>query len=585
MLYRAFPPSLKLWRDLSLSFLFSLNAYAGDTPPSPGTVEMVNSNPQIAPEIPKLNPQLPYTGNQSQPSSDVGSSAGGSILNLLSDIFRVDQPDHKKLKADKRNADFQASLQKHGDNITAQFYPDLYEQYMLKKNPTPTGFSQTVAPIQDQTPTSWFTTKSTPEPVVTPVPTVVIPDPIPVPEAVVSTSTPEPVTAAITTAIASPSSAPTQIPSDLSSILKASSKATGGLAGTMPSLPPAPEASIPGKITFSLNDPTKIPAIDSIMSKKSYIKPMPVPPVGMTAPEGYTPQPTPAEAATGGAVVISQSGGVLEVAQKGAAWIYAAVCAHPYAALGGAIVGGVVSGLYFYNKRSRPSHPLPSSVHTAPTSHSTAHPNLPDHLQPSDNPLKLGKKISQPGPKPGQGDDPHGYKDQWGHYKYYTPENVQAAIESVEKGFWHGQHPKSGKHLYTYDCPKTGLQKWAEVDNNGEIMNCGINEVRHTFCPIEKKLKSPAGFKKPKGKDTGWVDKTLKAGALGSLVDSHYTSSTPLMSSSDESLPTLSSLPPAPRDITVHDLYAERMIKNHYVAMEQKKVEIIQNKINKGSNL
>jgi hypothetical protein len=44
-------------------------------------------------------------------------------------------------------------------------------------------------------------------------------------------------------------------------------------------------------------------------------------------------------------------------------------------------------------------------------------------------------------------------------------------------------------------------------------------------------------------------------------------------------------LPPAPRETTVHDLYAERMTKNHYVAMEQKKIEVIQKKMNEGSNL
>lgn len=540
-----------LYRALSLSLLFSFLLSAGDKPEPNFTVKMVDPTPQNPPQMPKVDFQNPYAAGSNNTgsgnSSGVGSTAGGSLINLGMDLLGNKQPSDAeihKMRTDKQFADFQDSLQKYGEHTTAQFFPALYEKYMQSKNPMPVGF----APSSQPTPkVSAPVVASAPAPVVsTPAPTVATP-----------------------------------APANSSSFITGlgTGKTVGGIQGTTQ---------------------LQMPTINQLTPPKNYIKPLPVPP---TAPSSSSSSEYSDAMAPAPSMPSGDWGQMIKDAGEGAAIVVGAAVI---------VYGSYKIGEFLFNAnkwafgkvieegkkafgskpvhvptpqptvQSHPNTPQPTvQSHSTPASSShTTLPDLPERLRPSENPVKLGKKIYQPGPLPGQGDNPHGYKDQFGHYKYYTPENVAHAIESVEKGVWHGQNPTTGKHLYTYECPKTGLQKWAETDNNGAIMNCGINEVRHTYCPTKKKLVSPAGFKKPTGKNVGWVDKTLKVGAAGTVLGSQYSSSTPLMTS-DEILPSISSLPPAPKDITVHDLYAERMIKNHYVAMEQKKVITVQDRIKK----
>jgi hypothetical protein len=166
-----------LYRALSLSLLFSFYSHTADpsTPTASSGYGKKNNDQLISeangnwtgkpvvtgttnmpptpqmPKGPEINPQFPYT-NQPQPSSTVGSTAGGSVINLMSDLLRNDQPDIDALRREKQIADFQASLQKYGEHTTAQFFPALYEKYMQAKNPTPMGFapdivSHTPAPV------------------------------------------------------------------------------------------------------------------------------------------------------------------------------------------------------------------------------------------------------------------------------------------------------------------------------------------------------------------------------------------------------------------------------------------------------
>jgi hypothetical protein len=521
-----------LYRALSLSFLLNTLLFAGDVPKPSHTVEMVNSNPAKPVPMPQVEFKHPHTGEGSggggNSSSGVGSTAGGSVINLLSDLLRVEQPNIEALRREKQVADFQASLQKYGEHTTAQFFPDLYEKYMRAKNPMPVAFAE---------------------------PSYVVTAPKSIP---VVTTAPAPVVTA-----------------------------------------PAPSsAAIVGKSPFTILNRDRVPTLNEITPPKNYIKPLPETP---TAPSSSSSSKYSDAMAPAPSMPSGDWGQMIKDAGEGAAIVVGATVI---------VYGSYKIGEFLFNANkwalkkayseldrlgrkafgNQPVHvPTPQpTVQSHSTPAQQSHQDIPARLQPSDNPVKLGKKIYQPGPLPGQGDNPHGYKDQFGHYKYYTPENVAHAIESVEKGVWHGQNPMTGKHLYSYDCPKTGLQKWAETDNNGEIMNCGINEVRHTFCPTKKKLMPPAGFKKPKGKDIGWVDKTLKAGAISTALSSQYSSTTPIFRPLEEEnfLPSDHYfLPPAPHDITVHDLEAERRTKNHFVAMEQKKIEVIQNKINQGSNL
>jgi hypothetical protein len=598
-----------LYRALSLSFLLNTLLFAGDVPKPSHTVEMENKNPAKPVQGPPLEFQHPHTGNGGggggNSSSSVGSSAGGSVINLLSDLLRVEQPDIDKLRRDKQVADFHASLAKYGEHTTAQFFPDLYEKYMRTKNPMPMAFAE---------PSPLVVTPNSVTSVVKPAVTTPAPAPTPVAAPVVVAPTPTPV-------VPMPKFPAGSI--KVPAIMTSGDPMLGGLQGSTSLVTPTVTGTGTGLPSFNILNNAGTKPLSPIFAPTFTPAAPPVPngiqpPAGYVAPSG----PSALEVAGAGAATVGMWGSIKGAAVAAAAAAKGAiVAATPYVVavvtspyvvvpvvVGGAGYGAYKLGQYHGNQRriahemqeavakaareSSAHRQIHETVHTPtpqPTQpHVTPHSDLPPRLQPSDNPVKLGKKIYQPGPLDGQGDNPHGYKDQWGHYKYYTPENVAHAVESVQKGVYHGQNPKSGKHLFTYDCPKTGLQKWAETDNNGEIMNCGINEVRFTFCPKTHKLVAPTGFKKPKGKDTGWIDKSLKAGVIGSALSSQYSSSTilfPEMIEADLLPGDHYFLPPAPREITVHDLEAERMIKNHYVAMEQKKIEVIQNKINKGSNL
>lgn len=161
MLYRALSLSLAL-RPVrrsfnvvgsfsAVGFLLSSLISAGDTPTPTFKVEVVNSNPTNPPQMPKVEFQNHYAtggGGGGNSSPGVGSTAGGSIINLMSDLLRNKQPDINALRKEKQLADFQASLQKYGEHTTAQFFPDLYEKYMQEKNTISLGFveHQPVAP-------------------------------------------------------------------------------------------------------------------------------------------------------------------------------------------------------------------------------------------------------------------------------------------------------------------------------------------------------------------------------------------------------------------------------------------------------
>ncbi len=593
---------------ISLSLLSSLG-YAGDVPEPGFTVELVNPDPVKPIQMPQVEFQHTHAngGGGGNSSSSVGSSTGGSIINLLSDLTRNDQPDWRIPK----KAHLKLMQEQYGVEASKTGWPELFEMFgdlTIQQPSTATvhlaGFPGNVRHTPQAAAQVLANQRVAAAPVVvapTPAPIVTAPAPA---APYVASSEARVISAPIPTTTATP--APSITSNNTSIIISSSERIVGGLAGTMPAIPvavptPAPATTLPltgGMPKFTIHNPNKISTLNELMTPKSFVKPLPVPPSA----------PCPAPAPSGPSIKPEEAGMI----------VGAIAIAAPY------IIPVAVVGLAFYSTYKMTGYIIQNlgktlgkdaqevatkaakdslahrqihetvhapiathtEVHTPVTTHITPHSNLPAQLQPSDNPLKLGKKIYQPGPQPGQGDDPHGYKDQWGHYRDYTPENVKMAIESVEKGVWHGQHPKNGKHIFTYDCPKTGLQKWAEVDNNGEILNCGINEVRLTVCPQTKKLSGPEGFVKPKGKGTGWVDKSLKAGVIGTALSDIYTSSSaPVFIAQDETLPDISFFPPAPRSITVHDLEAERMIKNHYVAMEQKKIEVIQNKINQGSDL
>jgi hypothetical protein len=625
-----------LCRALSLSFLLNTLLSAGDTPQSPYTyVEMEKQKPKAA-QVPLIEFKNSHIkgdgggGGNGKSSSSVGSSTGGSALTLVKDLLA---PSSKELERDREiealNKDLSRAMTK---DKRGQFVgiPQPNEYYIkdpkavqgFAKSPQSTPKTSTPTPVQPVAApvvvkpeiVSNVASAKTEAPRVDVV--VSTPTPVPTPAPVVSTI---PI---VTTPVATPTPAPANSPSIITTI--AGAPMLGGLQGNTPLVTPTVTGPGTGLPSFNILNNAGTKPLSPMFAPAFTPAAAPTVPNGIQPPAGYVAPsgPSALEVAGAGAATMGMWGSIKGAAVAAAAAAKGAiVAATPYVVavvtspyvivpvvVGGAGYGAYKLGQYHGNQRriaheiqeaaakaareSAVHRQIHETVHTPtpqPTqSHVTPHSDLPARLQPSDNPVKLGKKIYQPGPLDGQGNNPHGYKDQWGHYKYYTPENVAHAIESIEKGVWHGQNPKSGKHLYTYDCPKTGLQKWAETDNNGEIMNCGINEVRFIFCPKTNKLVAPTGFKKPKGKDVGWVDKTLKAGVISSALNSQYASSSPLFTEMIEAdlLPGEHYfLPQAPRDITVHDLEAERMIKNHYVAMEQKKIEVIQNKINKGSNL
>jgi hypothetical protein len=590
--------------------------YAADDPTPKFTVKLVNPDPVNPPQMPKVDFQPPHAGNGGSggnSSSDVGSNTGGSALNFVAavaDYIKGPQPNYDQMRRDTKNQKFVECISKYGPQTSAQFYPEETAAYMQKQNEREMAelFKQMTATAPTPTPSPVVSAS---------VVAVVAPTPTPAPVVaapVVSTPTVLSTTSLVVTSAPAPVIAtPMPSPANPSSIIPGLGTAPmlGGLQGSTQLIKPS----------FPVFNPVKTPTLGELLPPQGYVRTVIAtpPPVPNPINPNYTPPSAPGalEVAGATAATVGAWGSIKGAAIAGAGMAKAGAAATvgfltgPAFATGLVVVGGGLLLGYGLCKLFPPQpvvqqvekmavdtiahRQIHETVHT-PTpqpivqSHSTPapqpHRNLPANLQPSDNPLKLGKKIYQPGPKAGQGDRPHGYKDQWGHYKEYTPENVAHAIEGVEKGVWHGQNPVTGKHIYTYDCPKTGLQKWAEVDNTGGILNCGINEVPHTVCPQKIELVAPAGFKKPSGKNTGWVDKTLKVGVVGSALTSHNDSFSSLLSREEELLPgEYLYLPPAPRETTVHDLYAERMTKNHYVAMEQKKIEVIQKKMNEGSNL
>ncbi len=115
------------------------------------------------------------------------------------------------------------------------------------------------------------------------------------------------------------------------------------------------------------------------------------------------------------------------------------------------------------------------------------------------NPLERGAQPFMID-NPGQG-HPHGYKDAWGHYLEYTPKSKAMAIETVTNGTYHGMN-EDLKHVFTYKCPETGMQRWAHVVEGGGISNCGINATPMPICPVQQ-LPHADGFVRPKGKGHG----------------------------------------------------------------------------------
>lgn len=515
---------------LSLSCLCSALSFGGDVPQIPNYVTMVNKNPANPPQMPQINPQYP----QNAPSSNgVGSSAASGIVGLLIDAGKPNPPDINKLRNDQYEATFQELLAKYGPTKDlAQFYPEKFDAFgnLIGKNGPVYGFPPQTKWVE--APTQGPVFKTTPAPQVT--------------------QTPAPVV-----------NTPTAVPTSTAPI----------------SLPPAPAAQVNNQPKLTIHDPSKVPSLKD-MAAPRYVPTPQAPDPSLLPPSPQMPE------GPGMGEMLKGAGEAAAVIAVMAVTGYAVIKTGEYAWKGTKWLGRKLFGSAEQQVQAEVQKIITEVKKTNPNlviEHQPAvpaikpHPNLPPNLKPSENPIKLGKKIYQPLPRPGQGSNPHGYKDQWGHYRDYTPENVAHAIESVEKGIYHGQSPVNGKHIFTYDCPKTGLQKWAEVGNDGGILNCGINEVAHTVCPQTKDFIAPKGFKKPSGKGTGWVDKTLKATVI--------SASSTLIKSAPVAPVAAPLLPTPPRDVTVHDLYAERMIKNHDVAMEQKKIAIIQNKINESSNL
>ena len=521
-----------LYRALSISLLFSFYSHTADQknsdqliseaggkyttkPPITG-ITSIAPTPKI-PKGPELAPQFPGTNQPS--SSEVGSTAGGSIINLLSDLLRVEQPDIDKLRREKQVADFQASLQKYGEHTTAQFYPDLYEKYMRTKNPMPIGFAP-----ESQSPLVVHPTPAFSAPKAAPVAT-------PIPTAALVVSAPAVVTS---TTLVGPSVTGLQLPG----------------------LPAAAQIKMPTMPTQGGVQP--LPTMNQLMAPKSYIKPLPVPTPAPQAPS----------------VTSEEAGGMAAVG----AFIIAKA---PVVAAVGALVGigylgykgaeltgrGVESLIKWWNTPTvvnqiekkavdvvahRTIHetvhtPKPTPTHTPATQpHITPHATRAPHLQPSQNPLELGHKPWQPGPKPGQGDRPHNFGDRPNHYRDYTPENVQRTLDTVNLGTYHGQDPANGNHVFTQICPETGLQKYAYTDNTGKILNSGINDVPHLVNPNTKKLTPPPGYKKPEGSGRGKV----MVGA-GVLLAASSSSSAATMSQVAIGVPRL---PDAPVAWTVEDV-------------------------------
>lgn len=239
-------------------------------------------------------------------------------------------------------------------------------------------------------------------------------------------------------------------------------------------------------------------------------------------------------------------------AKAAGATIWAFGQAHPFIA-GGTVV--VVGGTILYKALTHGRAPMPIP-HTPPPAqqiveplahreisnvkkdHPESHPEpkpIPEPVRTSGEPRKKrplteiraqvqpGDPRLNPGYDPyivshaGQG-KPHHFKDDWGHYLEHNPKTEAAIKETVMKGEYHGRC-EAGLDIFTYKCPDTGKQRWAQVRPDGGINNGGINEVHMPICKEQKLPYTPDGFVKPKGPGHGDKLKTLVgAGAAGALA-------------------------------------------------------------------
>jgi hypothetical protein len=409
-----------LYRALSLSFLFCPFIFAGDKPEPNFTVKMVDPTPQNPPQMPKVDFQNPYatgsnnTGSGNSSSGVVGSTAGGSLINLGMDLLGNKQPSDAeihKMRTDKQFADFQDSLQKYGEHTTAQFFPALYEKYMQSKNPMPIGFAPSPQPMPKVS-----------------VPVVAAP--------VVST--------------------PAPAPANSSSVISGMGlgKATGGIQGTTQ---------------------LQMPTMNQLTPPKNYIKPLPVPP-STPSPEpssSYTPAPSSSDSlewgkvlkdAGEGAAIAVAAVAVVYVGYKtgeglynGSKWLYKK-------AFGEAekqVVQQVVPKTVHANLEF---HQNPGHCNTSKGKSKTG--CLRADMQPGDPRTRGLADIEFPA------DATHIFRDQWGHFIHDTPETRNLLRDCYKKGTYHG-FDGAGNHQFSMTSPKDGTQLWVKIREGGRISTAG----------------------------------------------------------------------------------------------------------------
>jgi hypothetical protein len=478
-----------LYRALSLSFLLNTLLFAGDVPKPSHTVEMVNSNPAKPVQAPQVEFKHPHTGEGSggggNSSSGVGSTAGGSVINLLSDLLRVEQPDIDKLRRDKQVADFHASLAKYGEHTTAQFFPELYEKYMRTKNPMPMGFAEPSPLVVTPNSVTGVTKAPTPTPAPAPTPAPVVAAPAPTPVV----STPKFPAGSI------------KVPA----VITSGEPMLGGLQGNTSLVVPQAPTSTTGKSPFVILNRDKVPTLNEMTPPLSYTKPVSTPqPTEATPLSTFTPAPTQSDSL--------EWGKLLKDAGEGAAIAVAAIAVGyaAYKTTEGVYKGGKWLWKKAFGEAEKQivQQAMPKSVHANLEFHqNTGHCETPPKIK--KKPGCLRAEV-QPGDPRTRGladiefptDATHIFRDQWGHFVHDTPETRNLLRECYKKGTYHG-FDGAGNHQFSMTSPKDGSQLWLKIREGGKISTAGCNEIH---LPLSKEtgfLFKPDCWKNPSAKGVG----------------------------------------------------------------------------------
>lgn len=224
-------------------------------------------------------------------------------------------------------------------------------------------------------------------------------------------------------------------------------------------------------------------------------------------------------------------------AKAAGTYVVAAACAHPYIAAGAAAATVIGGGLLYNHNKAKKARAVRESivqhVQEVAASHdvkiiqvtgprNTKNPKNSEIPHPEQNGDPRLRGITDPIiiQHAGQGNKPHGFKDQWGHWKEYNDKTHASTMECFKNGTYHGKNA-DGVHVITTTNPHNGGQEWVYYKDGHGITNSGINPMHMPIDPGTKLPYTPVGFAKPKGPGHG-----MKAAAVGAALGSSSSTST-----------------------------------------------------------